>query len=268
MKISVIVENTSSCGLPVEHGLCLWIEACGRKFFFDLGQSGLFADNAKMMGIDVNEAEYVIVSHGHYDHGGGIFTFLSINNHTPIILESRAFTDCYSIKNGKTKYIGLNKDLLNSDRLYYTSDDVSILSEGLILFSGCKGHNFFSPANRRILKLIDGKMVCDDFLHEQSLIILDGKHRVLIAGCAHSGILNIMAKAEEIIGQPLTDVVSGMHLAGVEDADFIKGFASELKKHNCHYHTCHCTGEEAYLSLKEVLCNSIDYIRCGDVLII
>ena len=267
MLIKVVIENTSTHGLPTEHGLCLWVEACGRRFFFDLGQGALFAQNAASMGINPQEAELVVISHGHYDHGGGIPTFLSLNDTAPIYVHKKAFTEHYSLKDGGTRYIGLAQHLQGNDRIKPT-DGVQSISDGITLFSGGSGSEFFSPANLRILKSANGKLVCDDFCHEQSLIIQENGCNMLLAGCAHSGILNIIAKAEAIIGEPITHVVAGMHLAGVTDHSFIEGLANALKAKNCTYYTCHCTGSEAYEQMKAIMCSQISYIATGDTITI
>ena len=265
MLIKVVIENTSAQGLPTEHGLCLWVEACRRRFFFDLGQSALFAENAANMGIKAQDAEFVVVSHGHYDHGGGIPAFLSLNDGAPIYLHKKAFTKHYSLKDGGAKYIGLAQDLQGNGRIRPT-DGVQSISDGITLFAGCSGNEYFSPANIRILKSEGGKLVCDDFCHEQSLIIQEDECSVLLAGCAHSGILNIIAKAEEIIGKPITHVVAGMHLSGVADHSFIEGLANALKAKNRIYYTCHCTGVEAYNEMKSILGAQISHIATGDTI--
>ena len=85
MKIFSLVENTSTKGYPVEHGLSLYIQReNGENILFDMGQSDLFAQNAERQGLDINEIAIAVVSHGHYDHGGGISTFLTLNDHAPI----------------------------------------------------------------------------------------------------------------------------------------------------------------------------------------
>ncbi len=265
MRISAVAENVSRCGLPVEHGLSLWVEACGRRFFFDLGQGALFAENARAMGIDACEAEFAVISHGHYDHGGGIGKFLEINPKAPVYLHRNAFADCFSLKENGPKYIGLDKGLQGNPRLILTDGALEI-SEGLILFSGCEGNDFFSPANKRILKKVGGRLIRDDFEHEQSLIVSEGGRRVLLAGCAHSGLLNIIRRAEGIIGEPITDAVTGLHLTGVSDKSFIEGFARKLAKLSLRIHTCHCTGLDAYDRLKALLGGRIAYLSCGDCL--
>lgn len=263
MRIISVVDNLSQHNLDAEHGLCLWVEACNRRFLFDLGQSDLFMRNARQMMLPIAVADFCIISHGHYDHGGGLSAFVNANGDAPIYIHKHAFADCYSLKDNRTRYIGLNKSLATSHRLVFT-EGVIELSPGLILFDGCDGDTLFSPANRRILVKHDDRMLCDDFTHEQSLIIRERGRNILIAGCAHGGIINIMNRAERIIGEKLTDVVSGMHLVGVDDPMFIPQLAHELQKRNCHYYTCHCTGTEAFTALKCIMGPQIDYLSAGD----
>ena len=85
MKIYTLMENTTcNEALACEHGLSLYIEAAGKRILFDAGQTGAFADNAEKMGIDLSQVDICILSHGHYDHGGGLKRFLEVNDHAPI----------------------------------------------------------------------------------------------------------------------------------------------------------------------------------------
>ena len=120
MRITVVIDNnlpqadafrrqsggeTPSCALKAEHGLCLFVETGNDKFFFDLGQTDLFLANAASLGIDVAAVDFAIVSHGHYDHGGGIAAFLAANSHAPVFLRDTAFTTCHSERDGRMRYI-------------------------------------------------------------------------------------------------------------------------------------------------------------------
>ena len=124
MKIISLLENTTQkCGMEVEHGLSLYIEANGKRILFDMGQSDLFAKNAERLGIDLSEVDVAVISHGHYDHGGGLGCFLSLNSKAPIYLSRHAFGARF---NASGKYIGLCDSLCSCERIIYTDGDTQI----------------------------------------------------------------------------------------------------------------------------------------------
>lgn len=88
MKITTLVENTTTCSaLGFEHGLSLYIEAAGKTILFDSGASELFAVNAEKLGIDLQRVDAAVLSHGHYDHSGGLKTFFTKNTHAPLYVK-------------------------------------------------------------------------------------------------------------------------------------------------------------------------------------
>ena len=113
MRIINLVENTegaSGCG--VEHGLCFYIETEKHKLLMDAGQTGLLLENAEKLGIDLTQVDTVVLSHGHYDHGGGILPFAKINPTAKIYVPEAAFGEYYSMnKDGEPHYIGLAKEI-------------------------------------------------------------------------------------------------------------------------------------------------------------
>ena len=120
MKITVLTENTAkNDSFKCEHGLSLYIKTNDKKILFDAGQSDIFLKNSKTLGIDLRTVDLCILSHGHYDHGGGLKYFLEINNTAPIYINENAFEPHY---NGKGKYIGLDPVLKESKRLVITND--------------------------------------------------------------------------------------------------------------------------------------------------
>ena len=109
MTITSLVENTSTVGLPVEHGLSLYIRLnSGKRILFDMGQGSLFADNAERLGLSIEDIDTVILSHGHYDHGGGLKTFVSINHRAKVHIHRNAFEPHYSLRENGLRYIGWN----------------------------------------------------------------------------------------------------------------------------------------------------------------
>ena len=132
MKITCLLENTSAhTNILPQHGLSLWIETKNHHILFDMGQTDLFAQNADRLGIDLATADLAVLSHGHYDHGGGLSHFLKINSTAPVYLSKYAFGEFY---NGEGKYIGLDTNLQGNPRLIFTDGQVSI-GDGLTLHS-------------------------------------------------------------------------------------------------------------------------------------
>ncbi len=268
MKITALVENTSTCDLPSEHGLSLHIQmADGQSILFDMGQSDLFFNNAVSLGIDLGKVDLAVLSHGHYDHGGGMDTFLRINDIAKVHVHRTAFEPHYSKRPSGLEYIGLDKGLEGSDRLVLCDGTVR-LSDSLTIFGNVSGEAFKPYGNR----LLFGPLptVPDTFGHEQNLLISENGTTVLIAGCAHSGIVNIINTASELLGRTPDIVAGGMHLvkSGLpadEEDRFISSLAHELLGfEGTRYITMHCTGEEQYLKLREIMGDRICYLRCGE----
>ena len=269
MKITTLVENTTNHpDLGTQHGLSFYIEANGRKILFDMGEDGLFLQNAEKLGIAIADVDLAIVSHGHGDHGGGLGVFLEHNEKAPVYLNRRAFGHYYTKRMKMPVYIGLNQELERSRRMIFV-DEFTALGDGLTLFSGVTGREYASPANTRLFMRRGQKMENDDFLHEQNLLIEEDGKAALIGGCAHCGIVNILERSKEILGRTPDVVVSGFHLnnAGLsmkEEAKFAGSLAKRLRQEPTHYYTCHCTGQRPFEVMKEDLGQQLQYIATGE----
>lgn len=257
MKISVLSENTAKSEVfSAEHGLSLYIEGRGRKILFDMGQSDNFIVNANALGINLGEVELAFLSHGHYDHGGGIASFLKINDASPIFASPLVFGAHY---NGSDKYIGLDKSLRGNPRIRLV-EDTALVSEG-VTFSSSNEKAPLHAINPFGLQIKKGrKLFPDDFHHESYLIIEEDGRRILFSGCAHRGIINIMEwfKPDVFVG--------GFHLSKLDDKEELSVLARILSSYPTKYYTCHCTGEAQYNELKTVMKESLSYISTGDIL--
>ena len=118
IQITALVENTSADPrLGAEHGLSLYIETGAHHILFDMGQTALYAANARALGVDLAGVDLAVLSHGHYDHGGGLAHFLAANPGAPVYLSRYAFEPHY---HGSTKNIGLEPALAQNLRLRFT----------------------------------------------------------------------------------------------------------------------------------------------------
>ena len=269
MIISTLVDNKSyNSELGSQHGLSLYVETKKHRLLIDMGANELFLDNAIKMGIDLSEVDLAIISHGHYDHGGGLSSFLSINDKAKVYLHTKAFAENYVNRPGGEKnYIGLDVSLSSSDRLIFVERDI-IIDEELRLFSQVKGKRLYPSGNDDLLMKIDGKFLHDDFSHEQNLIINEDGKTVLIAGCAHNGIVNIVEHYKEETETYPDFIIGGFHLYNrsanrAENPDVVRKIGEYLLETGSMCLTCHCTGDIPFNQLKDVLGGKIGYLSSG-----
>ncbi len=256
MKVTVLAENTScrqDCGC--EHGLSLYVDTGCCRILFDTGQTDLFAENARKLGVDLGEVDIAVLSHGHYDHGGGIGRFLKLNGRAKVYVSRYAFGDYYS-----EKYIGLDKRLSANERLIFTGDDA--LTVGCLRLipwgtSECSYPSFSGGLS----KVENGIMLPDDFRHEQYMMIDQNGRRVLFSGCSHKGILNIMERFQPDV------MVGGFHFMKLstdgEGREQLLHCARQLSEYTTEYYTCHCTGTEQYDVLSSVIGDRLHYVSSG-----
>ena len=258
MKIWTLMENTASRDdLKAEHGLSLYIEAKGKKILFDAGQSGDFADNAEKLGIDLANVDFAVLSHGHYDHSGGLMRFLEINGAAPVYVSELAAGEYY---NAKDCYIGIAQKLKKNPRLIPVAEKLELV-EGITLVS-CRNREPIVPVDSAGLqKKTKDVLQPDDFLHEQYLIIEEHGKRVVFSGCSHRGILNISQWL------PCDILIGGFHFMKKDPAGKeVREAAEQLLRENTEYYTCHCTGEEQYCYMKSRM-RHLHRLMCGDTLV-
>lgn len=268
MRIVCLVENTQGASdCLFEHGLCVYVETEQHKLLVDCGATDAFMKNAEMLGIDLNEVDTVILSHGHYDHSGGILPFAQMNPSAPIYMQQTAGGEYYSIREEGETYIGIDKEILKLPQLVCVDGDME-MDEELFLFSGITGRRFPAKSNQRLKRKEGDALLQDDFRHEQCLVVeQDGKH-ILLSGCAHNGILNILDRYREIYGDEPDVVISGFHMMqkeySEEDIENVRSIARELVTMKTVFYSGHCTGQEAYAVMKEIMGDKLRAIHSGD----
>lgn len=272
MIISTLLENTAiSSNYKTKHGLSLHIQTNEHKILFDLGPDDTFIENAKKLNIDIAEVDIVIISHGHRDHGGGLESFLKENSTAKIYINKNAFEPYYNtLLNLMKYYIGLNKEFKDNDRIILTDDDY-IIDDKLRLFSNVSGSKFIPSSNKDLLMKERDNYLQDDFKHEQNLIIKENNKNILISGCSHCGVVNIIERGEELIKGKFNIQIGGLHLYNPiskkeEDLEFIKALGKDLNDRNINYYTCHCTGLKSFNNLKEIMGIKINYLSTGKII--
>ena len=269
MRIINLIENTQGgreC--LAEHGLSFYIETKNLKLLVDAGSTNAFLENAGRLGVDLRLVDTMILSHGHYDHAGGILGFVQVNPTAKILMQSHAGGAYYHQNEKMEKYIGIDPQIMELAQVELIEGDKRI-DDGIFLFSGVTGRRLW-PAGNRELKVKKGnEFVQDEFVHEQYLVLEENGTKVLISGCAHNGILNILEKYREIYGDDPDAVISGFHMqkkSGYteDDLETIRQIGTELKKMRTLFYTGHCTGEIPYQILKECMGEQLIYVHSGD----
>lgn len=264
MRIISLVENNAMSGLKSKHGLSLYIETNLHKILFDLGPDGTLFENADKRNIDISNVDTVIISHGHIDHGGALGKFLEYNTSAKVYIQKKAFEPHYSKVMFAKIPIGLDRSLMYDERIILLDGNCRIDDE-LFLFRVTDTNRFYSPANSALYD----KFGKDTFQHEQNLIVTENK-TVLIMGCGHSGIVNIMEEAAKY--HPYL-CIGGFHLFNpltrkTVRKDLMDGIANELLKYSdMEFYTCHCTGKKAFDYLSGRMKN-MHYMSCGDIIVI
>lgn len=253
MRITVLSENISKRDdIASEHGLSLYIETEHKTILFDMGQSDLLAQNAALLGCDLARVDFAILSHGHYDHGGGIAAFLQANDRAPVYVSRHAFGKFY---HGAERYIGLDEGLRLKKRLRPIPDKL-ILNDHMSLHSCNHLLQPYGLADFGLTEKIKDDFFADKFLHEQYLLIKENGKKILFSGCSHKGVLNILSWFRPDI------FIGGFHLSSINEKDKLREIAKKMAAHKTQYYTCHCTGFEQYEILKERL-PSLQYLFCG-----
>ena len=273
MKIINLIENTEGReGCAAAHGLSFYVETKKHKLLVDLGPSEETLKNAKVLGIDLAAVDTVILSHGHYDHSGGILPFTGINDKALIYMQDTA-TDAYYADDGENaperyRYIGIDPEIAKLPQVRLLQGDTSIDDELELITIKKRSHELPFTNKRLLIRTKEG-FKRDDFVHEHFLVIRQEGKTVLMSGCAHNGILSILDAYIEKFGKAPDLVVSGFHLMKktdyrAEEIKEIEDIARELKNYPTQYVTCHCTGTVAFEVMKNILGEQLEYVHSGE----
>ena len=252
MKITVLVEDTVRTdirGLRSEHGLSLLIEHAGKRILFDVGQSNQFLSNADMLGVSLEAIDALILSHGHYDHTGGLP--FAIKRWGGKGVKLIAHPDVFKRKvrkNGEEIGSPITKDEAAAAFDLVLSSDVFSVSDS-IHFTGVVPRKFEDPGT--ICYHYKGDARVPDPVHDDGSIILDTeKGSVVVTGCAHAGIVNVARFAERFRNQAVYALVGGFHLVDATDdrlAHVIEAFKQMKIK---ELFPGHCTGLPAVCRMR------------------
>lgn len=277
MKITVLVDNNPNPARPelkAEHGLSLFVEAGCARILFDTGASDLFLKNAKLLGIDVSTVDAVVLSHGHYDHGGGLAAFAEINKEAAIHLGEGALDEHYVRVAGPIrKRIGLSGPVRAAigERPIVVHGRREIAKNAFLVSPIEPGARM--PSDRKLFfRETSGGIRQDDFAHEVMLVLEENGEVVLLTGCSHNGLMTMIEAARKAFpGKTIKAVIGGFHLTNPitkklgETPEYIRSIGQALAGNPriLKVVSGHCTGSPAFALLKQEMNEKLMQLEVG-----
>jgi 7,8-dihydropterin-6-yl-methyl-4-(beta-D-ribofuranosyl)aminobenzene 5'-phosphate synthase len=262
LTLTVLIDNTTVtdhdfCG---EAGLSFLLETAGKKILFDTGLSGLFLTNAEKMGVSLRDLDFLILSHSHIDHTGGLVGLarhlpgVTPEGSLPRMLQLVAHPRCFwpKEKDGRKNGSALSEEEIRrqfpvsqSEKPVWITDDLVFLGEIPRRFAFEQG----DPATRKI-HCPDGTIEPDNLIDDTALAFRSAEGLVIITGCSHAGICNITEYAREVCGERrVADIIGGLHLLSPTSYQLAKTGKYLNRLHLNALHACHCTSLPAKLAL-------------------
>jgi 7,8-dihydropterin-6-yl-methyl-4-(beta-D-ribofuranosyl)aminobenzene 5'-phosphate synthase len=279
MRITSIIENNkikSDSILQCEAGLALYIETTKNKILFDTGLSSKMVQNAKLLGIPLEDVDICIISHGHFDHTGGLSEFLRLNQKARVYMKKGADGKFYfklgifkkNVSVPSEVFTLFNNRIIWVDELIQVSDNISIITEIIQKRPLYGGY-------RKLLIKEGSQFKQDLFSHELIAYIKDKGKSVAFTGCSHNGILNMIDTIRaDFPEEEISAIMGGFHLIGIpifsnsmgSTQDEVMGIGKELLAYNIpKIYTMHCTGMKAFKILKKVMGDTLFYFATGEI---
>ena len=232
LKMTVLVDNTAKPLFLCEWGLSILIDADDTRILLDTGSSGMFAENAKQLGIDLASVRIGVLSHAHYDHSDGLDTFFSLNETSPFLIRAGSEENCFAGGSWLVPH---------------------------------RPADYSAIAQRNDLYLQRGKAyIPDSFSHEQSLVIDTAAGLAVFSSCSHTGMTNILEDIRLALGRDdIFAYIGGLHLYKLTDPE-LDDLCDEIEQSAvARIFTGHCTGDHAYQYLKDRLGDRIVQFSSG-----
>jgi 7,8-dihydropterin-6-yl-methyl-4-(beta-D-ribofuranosyl)aminobenzene 5'-phosphate synthase len=256
--ITILVDNKADQGLTSEHGFSAWIEAAGRRLLFDTGQGPALPGNAERLNVDLRAADILVLSHGHYDHTGGIPLVVELAPAVQVYLHPAATGPRYSIRDGVARSIAMPQaakaalESIPGGGVHWITKPAEVAAGAgvtgpiprLTDYEDVGGPFFIDPEG------VNGDPIVDD----QALWIRTDRGLVVVIGCGHAGLINTLRHVRRLSGEPRVHaVMGGFHLANASSLRLERTVAALRAADPDLVVPCHCTGDAAAERLRQTL---------------
>jgi 7,8-dihydropterin-6-yl-methyl-4-(beta-D-ribofuranosyl)aminobenzene 5'-phosphate synthase len=247
MRICVLAENRALPGFEAEHGFACLVERDGATLLFDTGASGLLLRNAATLGLDPARARACVISHGHYDHTGGMRALLDAGFRGPVISGEGLFAERWAAEEPRWRSIGSRfsyEDIAGNGHRVLDMGKPEELLPGVYALAGFSSPYPEEAPNPRFRIGGEGSEAVDGFEGEACLVIDRGAEGLLmIAGCSHPGIAGMATRVKDVLGKAPRAILGGFHLSAAPEAR-VEATLARLEALGVEeLGPCHCSGE-------------------------
>lgn len=275
LKLTILCENTvvPSADIIGEHGFAVLIETESKTYLFDTGQGHSIVHNTLCLGKDLRKVKRIFLSHGHYDHTGGLKKVLNITEKIDIYAHPDIFSKRIAVLKRGGEKINKNVGMPESKEAYEAlganfvfNKTFTDVAPDMYLTGEVPRLATFEKADKRLMIKKDGRLVPDPLNDDQSLVLQTPQGLVVILGCAHSGMINTLNHIKEKLpGQKIRMVVGGTHIGFLTDEqvretiEALDGFSIE------RIGVSHCTGLAPSMKLMQAFGERFFFANAGSV---
>lgn len=276
MNFTLLIDNNQhpEQQLLSEHGISIYFEQDNYKWLLDTGNSPLFIQNAKSLGVDLTDIDFVLISHAHKDHTGGLAAFLEINAKAKVFLSANIPDQRYfSFRQGDKRDISLDFSVIEKHwHRFNWIEESAYLSENVAVITNILNPFPTPRANSTLFIEKKQQLMPDLFQHEIALAIQSDNGLLVFSGCAHNGLINTIKASADFTGMSVVKAcIGGAHLpdktneTSYESDEEIITIARQVKEQfpEMMLLTGHCTGRHAQRLLKSVLGDNMDVFYSG-----
>jgi 7,8-dihydropterin-6-yl-methyl-4-(beta-D-ribofuranosyl)aminobenzene 5'-phosphate synthase len=251
LNLKILVDNHAADNLLAEHGFSLWMKTDDKTILFDTGASGqVMLHNAQKLAIDLADIDILVLSHGHYDHTGGLAALLHLNHKLHVYCHAAAFLPRYSINDGLARPIKMTSEAMTAlanlpeERMHWVTKPVMI-AKGIGLTGEIPRHTDFETTGGPFYFDQDGKR-CDPVKDDLAIWASTSQGVVVCIGCCHAGIVNTLNYLKQITDNaPVRAVIGGLHLFNASEYRLRETVNSLKEFQISEFVPCHCTGDIA-----------------------
>jgi 7,8-dihydropterin-6-yl-methyl-4-(beta-D-ribofuranosyl)aminobenzene 5'-phosphate synthase len=270
IAITVLVDNEAGEGLSAEHGLALWITVGDRRILFDTGQGSALLPNARRLGVPLEQAETIVISHGHYDHTGALDQALTQAPQSRLVMHPEAIATRYSVRPPKAaravdmpRSVQMHLEQWPDTQVTYSTEPVRLTTHIGVTGPVPRATSFEDVGGPFFLDKAGTEP--DPIVDDQSLWIATPEGLIVCAGCCHAGLINTLRYIQAVSGvSRVRAVIGGFHLVNADSTRLHRTIEALRQIGPARLIPCHCTGPGAIDALQAALGDIVTSCRSGD----